>query len=189
MSGFFDALLGRSRPVKSKVDKLFAMSTAYLTLTVDFQQQPGGRAGICFRPVTNSRFSSLETELAQMLDASGSEFGTKVQTTTDSYGFQWVILEDEQFEDLVTTIHMVSITLHDSGFGEQLLAATFKFIVSGGPMYWVYNYKRGAFYPFAPTGDHRRDNPTEIRMSAVMEHELPIEKEVERWYPLWGIPV
>ncbi len=189
MRQFFDSLLGRTRPVKSKLENLFAMSTAYVTLTVDMGEKPTGRAGICFRPVTSSQFDRLETDLRDLLKVSGKESGTTVRTTTDPYGFQWVVLEDDEFEDLVATVHLVSLTLQDGGFGEQLLAAVFRFEGPDHPIFWIYNYKRGSFYPFVPSGDRRRDNATELRLAAVMDKELPIEKDFERWYPLWGIPV
>lgn len=187
---FFDSILGRSRPVTSKVEKLFAISTAYLTLTVDLEEKPSGRAGICFRPVTSSRFNSMGDELRDLLKLSGKESGTSVETLTDPFGFQWVSLRDEKdFENLVATVHLVSLTLQDGGFGEQLLAAVFRFEGPTFPHYWIYNYKRGAFYPFVLAGEHKRDNAAELRLSAVMERELPMEKDFERWYPLWGIPV
>jgi hypothetical protein len=186
----FDVILGRTEPVRSRLDQLFAMSTAYTTLTVDQQEKPTGRAGICFRPVTSSRFASLKTEVADMLKLSGKETGTSVQTTTDSYGFQWVVIEDQDFDDLVPTLHMVSLTLQEEGFQDQLLAAVFKFAdASGQPIYWIYNYKRGSFYPFVPTSPQHRNNAVELRLAAVMDRELPMEKDFERWYPLWGIPV
>jgi hypothetical protein len=184
-----DAVLGRTKPVKSQLEKLFAMSTAYVTLTVDQGEKPTGRAGICFRPVTSSRFSSAEGELDDLLKVSGKDTGTRITTTSDPYGFQWVVFEDAEFENLVATVHLVSLTLQDSGFGEQLLAAVFKFEGQGFPIYWVYNYKRGSFYPFVPVGNRRRDNAVELRLAAVMDHELPMEKEYERWFPVWGIPV
>ncbi|WP_428387590.1 PspA-associated protein PspAB, partial [Methanomethylovorans sp.] len=31
-------------------------------------------------------------------------------------------------------------------------------------------------------------NSTEFRLKSLMERELPIQKDVEKWYPLWGIP-
>jgi hypothetical protein len=187
---FFDALLGRTRPVKSKAENLFAMSTASITLTVDLQLKATGRAGICFRPVASSRFDRIGDDLNDLLKVSGKESGTKFETVTDPYNFQWVVMEDGSFEDLVATVHVVNLTLEDGGYGEQLLASVFRFADSKGQtIFWIYNYKRGLFYPFVPTGERRRDNAYELRLSAVMEHELPIEKDYERWFPLWGIPV
>ena len=37
----------------------------------------------------------------------------------------------------------------------------------GKPLYWIYNYKRGAFYPFVPSGgEQQRDNERELRLKA-----------------------
>jgi hypothetical protein len=36
--------------------------------------------------------------------------------------------------------------------------------------------------------DRKRDDNLEFRMRSAMERELPIEKEMEKWHPLWGIP-
>ena len=65
------------------------------------------------------------------------------------------------------------------------------------PLYWIYNYKRGAFYPFVPApggtageaGGEQRDNEGELRLKAQIGAELPLEQELERWLPLWGIPI
>jgi len=104
-----------------------------------------------------------------------------------------IILADDQFEDLVANLHMVSITLTEKGFGDQLLAAAFRMNQAGAgnrAVYWVYSYKRGTFYPFVPApGDQQRDTESELRWKAQMANELPIEQELERWFPLWGIPI
>lgn len=191
MKRFFDVLLGRNQPVKPKLEKLFALSTAYVTMTVELGLEPGDRAGICFKPLASAAFEGLRPDLQRLLEISAREAGTKVEAQTDSYGYQWALLEDTDFEDLVATTHVFSQTLQEEGFGEQLLAAVFKFVHGGRPVYWIYSYKRGAFYPFVPSHGEgrRRDNAYELRLKATMERELPIEQKVEYWYPLWGIPV
>lgn len=188
--GLFDALLGKTEPVKSKLDQIFAMSTAYVTLTVDLRLAPSGRAGVTFRPLHSADFASSEEELKKLLDLSGKETNTKIEVMADPFGFQWVVLEDQEFEDLVATIHLVSLTLQDDGFGDQLLAAVFRFSDNDRPVYWIYNYKRGRFYPFVPGDSPRvRDNTRELELQAVMEKELPLEPELEKWYPVWDNPV
>ena len=63
-------------------------------------------------------------------------------------------------------------------------------IPRSGRVYWIYNYKRGAFYPFVPArGDQQRDNERELVLKAQIGAELPVEPELERWFPLWGIPI
>ncbi len=98
---------------------------------------------------------------------------------------------DRVFEDLVVGLNAVSSALETGGYGDRVLCAVFPFQdAAGTPVYWIYNYKRGAFYPFVPAaGGQQRDNERELRLKAQAAAELPIEAELERWFPLWGIPI
>ncbi len=59
-----------------------------------------------------------------------------------------------------------------------------------GKVYFIYNYKRGYWYPFVPAaGDQQRSTERELQLKAQMAKELPIEPEMDRWFPLWGIPI
>ena len=184
----FDALFGRSKPVKSQTEQLFAISTARVTLEMTHGMIPADRAGVVFRPLQSSAFADADRELDDLLQLAAKDSGSRIEQRTDEFGYRWVLVQDDDFEDLVATIHMVSLTLQDKGFRDQLLAAAFRFDKDGQPIYWLYNYKRGGFYPFVPLAGQRRDNGTELRYGAVMERELPVEKQTEQWYPLWGIP-
>ncbi len=184
--GFLDTLLGKSKLPKPKPDKLFAMSTAYVTLSTNLSLAQAG-AGICFKPLEASRFSRAEIELRELLQQSCKETNTQYSIKKDSYGYLWVILNDPEFEDLVTTLYMVSETLTDHDFGEQLLCAVFKF-KNESVVYWIYNFKQAKYYPYVPKGE-QRDSSYEFRLRSIMERELPIEKEAERWYPLKDIPI
>ena len=75
------------------------------------------------------------------------------------------------------------------GFGSQLLAAIFRFQGGEHPVYWIYGFKRGAFWPFVPLADQKRDNATELELKAKLEHELPIEQDLTRWLALFDAPV
>lgn len=187
---WFDALLGRAKPIKPSLDQLFGMSTAGLTLETEFNLKSTGAAAICFRPVSSGEFAQLEQEINSLLAASSKDSPLTWRVEKDSYGYQWVILRAQEFENLVATIHMISRELEDAGFGEQLLASAFQFRDDNGKnVYWLYNYKRGSFYPFVPAGAQGRDNPLELRLSSVMQRELHVEDELSKWYPLWGIPL
>lgn len=188
---FLDALFGRTRPAPSRLEQIFAISTAYVTMNTKLGLRTSNRAGICYKPVESSTYHEAHKEVEDLLEVSAKATGSAITTTKDDYGFQWIAVEDEDFEDLVNTIYMVSQTLHEGGFGEQLLAAVFSFVDRNGkPVFWVYNYKRGKFYPFIPKGSGTsRDNASELHMRSVMDPELPIEPQLERWYALWGTPL
>ncbi len=51
--GFFDSLFGRQKPVPVGPERLFAMSTAQLTLETEQHLTPTGNAAICFKGVAS----------------------------------------------------------------------------------------------------------------------------------------
>nr|QNO44019.1 hypothetical protein FIDFODCG_00005 [Methanosarcinales archaeon ANME-2c ERB4]QNO44162.1 hypothetical protein PBPCALNJ_00005 [Methanosarcinales archaeon ANME-2c ERB4]QNO44797.1 hypothetical protein HJJCBNBL_00009 [Methanosarcinales archaeon ANME-2c ERB4] len=179
----FDTLLGRTELKKPKTEALFALSTAYISLEA-LGFKPGSVSGICFKPIESSRFSELESYLRELLRLSTSETGATCQFRTDECNYNWVILSDEDFENLITTTHLISETIIEHDFEERLLCSIFVF----GDVYLIYSYKEGTFYPFAPLDDRKRDSNLEFRLRSAMEGELPIEEEMEKWYPIWEIP-
>jgi hypothetical protein len=190
--GLFDVLRGQRAPKRANLDALFAMTTARTTLEVSLGLLPIGRAAVCFKPVEMGAFEELTRDMDQLLEMAGKTSGTGVTRTDDRYGFRWVVLEDGDFDDLVTTAHLVNQTIEERGFSEQLLCSVFGFRPDGGEgstVYFVYLYKRGTFYPFVPLEEPKRDTGLELRLQGALSGELPIEPELERWYPVWGVPV
>ena len=189
--GFLDALLGRSRTAKpSKTDRLFAMSTAYVTLSTEHGVTTAGKAGIVFQPLATSDFQEIVRDTEEVLRATGEETGTTVETAEDDYGYRWAILSDPDVEDLVVGVNAVKDALDTSGYGDRVLAAVFAFRDGERPVYFIYNVKRGSWYPFVPaSGEQARNNERELQLKAQLGNELPIEPELERWLPLWGVPL
>jgi hypothetical protein len=188
--GFRDALravLGGTRLPRANLDRLFAITTAGITLQTSLDLRPSRTAGLCFKPIESSRYAEAKTEIEELLEFGRKETGSAWRLETDAYRFTWVIVEDPEIEDLVTGIHMVSQTLIERGLGTYLLCAIFRF-ENAKPVYWIYAFKQGTFYPFVPGPEKTRDSAFEFRLRAILERELPIEKDVEQWYPLWGIP-
>ncbi len=190
--GFLDILTGGGRKLKQPApDRLFAMSTAAITMELQLNLASSGRAAIVFQPLATSDFDSVVAEMEEVLHGIGGDVGTSVEKSDDTFGYRWMIIADEDFEDLVVGINGVSSALIAGGYGDRVLCAVFSFRDQGGkPVYWIYNYKRGAFYPFVPaSGEQQRDNERELRLRAQIGAELPIEADLERWFPLWGIPI
>jgi hypothetical protein len=102
-----------------------------------------------------------------------------------------VILRDPDLEDLAVGVNAVSDALAIGGYKDRVLCAVFAFKdATGKPLYFIYNYKRGSWYPFVPApGDKQRSTERELQMKALVGPELPIEPEPERWFPLWGTPI
>ena len=184
---FLDALFGGTRPPPSKEDRIFAMSTALVALQAA-GLEPDGRVGLLFRRLPAARFAQLESDVKQLLELQ-AEGEFTVETVSDELGFDWLVLVGEDFQTALAAQHTVASQFQEEGVADLLLACLFRFLQAGRPVYFVYAYKRSAFYPFVPAGDHRRDNETELRLAAIAKPELPIDPDVEAWYPVWGAPV
>jgi hypothetical protein len=185
-----DILFGRKRLKGAKLDKLFALSTAQITLEAELGLRPAGAAAVVFKPLSASEFMRAEREIDELLGVAAQSAGSQVRRRSDSLGFQWIVVHDPHFEDLVTSVHLVSSELKARGFGEQLLAALFAFEGGEHPTHLIYGYKRGAFWPFVPTGNEQeRDNAEEIRLKNELEGELPIEPDLTRWLGLFDAPL
>jgi len=189
--GFLDAIRGGRKKLKGPApDRLFALSTAYVTLDSGHQIASKGLAGIVFQPLATADFEAIVAEMEELLRATGADTGTQIETSDDEHGYRWIVLRDADVEDLVVGVNAVSQALVTGGYGDRVLAAVFAFQDSKGrAVYFIYNYKRGYWYPFVPAGKQERDGERELQIKAIIGEELPIEPELERWFALWGIPI
>lgn len=187
--GFLDTLLGRTKPVPPKLDALFALPTAAITLQAAMSLVPTGTGSVCFRAAEGRAFHDIEADVRELLSA--GEDAAKVEVTNDSYGFTWLVCHQagDGIEALVTDLHAVNSSLADGGFGPQLLCTLVGFRDdSGRRVGIVYLYKRGTFYPFAPQAGERRNNALELQVRASVGADLNIEPDFSRWFPVWGAP-
>jgi hypothetical protein len=197
--GLLDVLTGRHKVKGPAPDRLFAIATAYVALQSEHQIASTGSAAIVFQALQSSEFEAALREMEEVVRATGGESGTSVETQDDSYGYRWMILRNpagaDSIEDLAVGINAVSGSIESAGHGERLLCAVFAFHdARERRVYLIYNYKRGHWYPFVPAeggGGDSQDRATEreLQLKAQIGEELPIEPEIERWFPLWGIPI
>lgn len=187
--GLADLLFGRKKLKSPNKERLFAISTARVTLEAELGLKPVSGA-VCFKALSAGEFGRAENELQDLLAKVAQESGSKLDRRSDDFGYEWLVVHDRDFEDVVTSVHLVGEELAARGFGEQLLAAVFRFDGADGPVYWIYGYKRGAFWPFVPAGkDKERDNPQELELKSKLEGELPIEADISRWFAVFDAPL
>jgi hypothetical protein len=187
--GLRDALFGRNKLAEPKQDQLFSLVTAAVTLQTELNLTTAGAAAIAFKPQSSGEFRSAFDDVDQLLEAVAQQSGTTIERKSDDFGFDWIIVRDPDLEDLVAAAHTLAEELTAKGFGSQLLAAIFRFQGGEHPVYWIYGFKRGAYWPFVPIGDQKRDNATELELKAKLERELPIEPDLTRWLALFDAPV
>src|SRR5213596_4098116 len=125
--GLRDVLLGKKKLAGPARERLFALSTARVTLDAELGLKPAGAGGVVFKPLSAGEFVRAENDLQQVLDAVAGEYGSRLERKSDDFGYEWILVHDPDIEDQVTTVHAVAQGLQDGGFGGQLVAAAFKF--------------------------------------------------------------
>ena len=200
--GLLDVMFGKKKLKGAAQDRLFALATAQVTLDIELGLKPGGAAAVCFKPLSGGDFARSDAEIQELLALVAESAGTKVTRTKDELGYEWVVLEDGDVEDLVTAAHTVADEMKARGFSDRLLAAIFRFSAgasaadpgaaapAGRRVYLIYGFKTGTFWPFVPTGSERkRDNAEELALKTRLEKELPIEADLTKWLALYDAPV
>ena len=194
--GLFDAILGRTKAVAPKLDALFALPSAAVTLEVQAGLVSSGRAGVCWKPPAGQAPADVQAEISALLDLGEGDTGApSLRSVEDDLGFRWLIVEGTDLDDLVTQVHQANTLLTEAGWGPQLLCSVFGLSPATGADasaragYLVYLFKRGSFYPFCPTGPSSRDNEAELRLKSTVGADLPFEADLSRWMALWGLPL
>jgi hypothetical protein len=188
--GLRNVLFGKKQLAAPARDRLFALATAAVTLDTELGLRTAGAGAIVFKPLSAGDFVRAENDLQQVLDGVAADSGSKLERREDSFGYTWIIVRDADLEDQIAGVHAVAQGLEEQGFGAQLLAAVFRFDGGKHPVYWIYGYKRGAFWPFVPTGEgQERDNAEELELKAKLEPELPVEADLTRWFGVFDAPV
>jgi hypothetical protein len=189
--GLRDTIFGRTKPAEPKLDNLFALPSAALTLQTELDLVPSGQAGLCFKAGSGESSITSDADILELLDFDESD--GKVQLITDDLGFKWLVINDSDISGLVTRIHGANSAMVEHGLGTRLLCAVFGFVPTTPPgegsVRMVYLLKQGTWYPFAPTGTNQRDNELELRVQSFLGTDLPMEKDLSRWMALWNLPV
>ncbi len=186
--GFLDVIMGRRKPARPDLDNIFGLPSAAITLSASLGFEATGSGAVAFRVPEGRAFAQVQSEIEQLLAASGNP---AVDVHEDQYGYTWLVVRTSPPDvgGLVTHLHAVNISLQEGGFGPQLLCATVAFQGPGAQaLVMVYLFKQGSFYPFAPTSGKSRDSVLELQVRDLLRDELAVERDVARWFPIWGAP-
>jgi hypothetical protein len=189
--GLLDTILGRTKPAQADLDELFSLPSAAVTLQAAGNLLPTGVGSVCVKAAEGAAFAGLQDEVDALLAVDAENGQRKYEETTDSFGFTWLTRRTtpDDVSGLITDLHAVNSTLDGAGFGPALLCTLVGFTDGEHPTVGlVYLYKRGTWYPFAPTGPNRRDNQRELQLRVMLGDDLKVESDLARWFPVWGAP-
>jgi hypothetical protein len=174
---------GKTRP-------LAALASAQTVLEDELRLRSAGVAGICFKPAGADKYLEAEQKLEELIVQVSQEAGTTIRRRNDSFGYEWLVVRERDLARLADSVGITADRLDKAGYGSRLLAALFRFADRDQPVFLVYGFKTGTFWPFIPAGDEQeRLNDDEIVMGRELKGVLPVEPRLERWLALYDAPV
>jgi hypothetical protein len=84
--GLTDVLFGRKKLKDPARERLFALSTARVTMEVELGLRTAGSAAVVFKPLSAGGFVRAENELQELLDKVAMESGSRLERRSDSFG-------------------------------------------------------------------------------------------------------
>ena len=151
-----------------------------------------GRVGIIVRPDSGQSAESAREQLDAILRTEPSTATVALSVEDDQLGTQWIIVRGSSLKGLVRDARLVGEALLSRDIGARIVAAVFPFTWNDTRQYWLYQRRINKYTPFVPVGmpsEERRDAALETRMEKALRRELPTEKKMNEWYPIWGMPI
>ena len=182
-------ILGRKNNAQKNRENYFSIIQAYQELQSNTQLKFGDVAGLL---VNKENLEFLNTqENNPFFKATNTETlpNSSFSIEKDDHSTNWVIIHGENFPQIVERIHFAGEKITDQGFGDLILAAVFCVEYTSKKTYIIFNVKSAQFHPLVLEDEKTRDNMQEINLGTLLGSEkIPIEKNLELWHPLWGIP-
>ena len=189
--GLGDVLFGRKKLKGAKLDRLFALSTARITLETELGLKPAGVAAVVFKPLSAGEFVRAESDLDELLGVAAARLRLEGQAplghASASSGSSSATPTSRTSSRRRTSSARSSRRAASAASSSPRSSSS-----RGGehPVYLIYGYKPRRFWPFVPTGEEQeRDNAEELELKAELEKELPIEPDLTRWLALFDAPL
>ena len=187
--GLWEAVRARTQPKRNNLDSLFHVPSAAVTLQTALGFEPTGSGSVCYRSAAGAAFAQTQEDVVALIR--DDDEAPEVSVTQDDFGFTWLVVDGDPSDmaGLCTDLHAVNTTLELNGFAAGLLCSMVPFRNAAGQAFGLtYLYKQGTFYPFAPTGEQSRDTLLELSVRDLLDKELPMEPDTQRWLAVWKAP-
>ena len=107
--GLRDTLFGRTKQVAPKLDNLFALPSAALTLQTELDLVTSGQAGLCFKAGSGETQLATDADIMTLLNFEAGN--DEAHITTDELGFKWLLVKNPDLNELVTRIHSANSSM------------------------------------------------------------------------------
>ena len=154
------------------------------------------KSGILISDHTNNDFTkNIKKNIKEILNEGESATKTLVDVIDDSSDMYWLILEDLNSNDLLSSLYTCinALNANDSLSNILALVIPLEFLLeeTKEKIYLIYRVDTKSFYPFSPNSDdekiRNKDHEKDL-YNYLIRRKVNLENTEKKWLGIWGIP-
>ena len=154
------------------------------------------KSGILISNHTNNDFTkNIKKNIKEILNEGESATQTLVDVIDDSSDMYWLILEDLNSNDLLSSLYTCINALNANDSLSNILALVIPLELlleeTKEKIYLIYRVDTKSFYPFSPNSDdekiRNKDNEKDL-YNYLIRRKVNLENTEKKWLGIWGIP-
>ena len=154
------------------------------------------KSGILISNHTNNDFTkNIKKNIKEILNEGESATQTVVDVIDDSSDMYWLILEDLNSNDLLSSLYTCINALNANDSLSNILALVIPIELlledTKEKIYLIYRVDTKSFYPFSPNSDdektRNKDNEKDL-YNHLIRRKVNLENAEKKWLGIWGIP-
>ena len=154
------------------------------------------KSGILISDHTNNDFTkNIRKNIKEILNEGESATKTLVDVIDDSSDMYWLILEDLNSNDLLSSLYTCINALNANDSLSNILALVIPLELlledTKEKIYLIYRVDTKSFYPFSPNSDdekiRNKDNEKDL-YNYLVRRKVNLENTEKKWLGIWGIP-
>ena len=154
------------------------------------------KSGILISNHTNNDFTkNIKKNIKEILNEGESATQTVVDVIDDSSDMYWLILDDLNSNDLLSSLYTCINALNANDSLSNILALVIPIELlledTKEKIYLIYRVDTKSFYPFSPNSDdektRNKDNEKDL-YNHLIRRKVNLENAEKKWLGIWGIP-
>ena len=154
------------------------------------------KSGILISDHKNNDFTkNIKKNIKEILNEGESATKTLVDVIDDSSDMYWLILEDLNSNDLLSSLYTCINALNANDSLSNILALVIPLELlledTKEKIYLIYRVDTKSFYPFSPNSDdekiRNKDNEKDL-YNYLIRRKVNLENTEKKWLGIWGIP-
>ena len=188
-------VFGRNKKTLWEAMSSIIRSKGYL---LKYSIQINNQTGVLLSPSKHSFFDDLKKNINSIISEGRASSKTRFNTVKDKFGYVWVLIEDDDFEELISTTYTIVNAVSQIVKSDTVIGSILKLDLDNSNLldvyqqvescYLIFNSDLLGYYPFVPLNEDRLSS-LELDIQDILKlSDLEAISDINKWYGVSDIP-